>query len=67
MEINKKVSSAGCWKMVNAIQKASTPESIRERCRIAEEWLNANEVITNEEYDDLMMAVSFLYRESYHI
>ena len=67
MKINKKVSVAGCWKMVNGIQKASTPEGIRERCRIAEEWLKANEVITNEEYDDLMMAVAFQYRESYHI
>lgn len=53
--------------MVNAIQNGKTPEEIRERCQIAAEWLKANEVISFEEYDDLMNAVSYLHRESYHI
>lgn len=52
--------------MVNAIQNGRTPEEIRERCNIAEEWLQANEVIDNETYDSMMMTVSYLYRESYH-
>lgn len=52
--------------MVNAIQGGKTPAEVRERCRIAEEWLNANEVINNEQYDDLMMTVAYLHRDSYH-
>lgn len=66
MTINRTLSVKGCWAMVNNIQKARTPEELRERCGIAEEWLKANDVITNDEYDDLMMTVAFLYRESYH-
>ena len=65
--INTKLSLSGCWKMVNAIQNGRTPDDIRHRCRIAEEWLIANEVISNEEYDDLMMTVSWIHRESYHM
>lgn len=52
--------------MVNRIESAQTPREIRERCIIAEEWLTANTRITNEEYDELMMAVSYIYRDSYH-
>lgn len=66
-EINKKLSLKGCWNMVNRIQLANTPEQIRERCRIAEEWLTANEVISNEEYNELMKSVTYLNRESYHL
>ena len=66
MEINKNLSPDRCWKMVNKIQLGKTAEEIRERCHVAEQWLMANVVITNEEYDDLMMAVSYLHRESYH-
>lgn len=65
MSVNTRLSVKGCWTMVNRIQKGSTPADIRERCNIAEEWLKANEIITNEEYDELMMTVSWLYRESY--
>lgn len=64
--INPRLSVKGCWKMVNAIQNASTPKEVRERCDIAEEWLVANTVITSEEYNDLMMTVTYLFRESYH-
>lgn len=64
--INTNLSLSGCWKMVNAIQNGKTKEAILERCRIAENWLRANEIITNEEYNDLMLAVSALYREAYH-
>jgi len=66
-EINTKLSLKGCWKMVNAIQNGKTAEEIRERCRIAEQWLTKNEIISIDEYDSLMMAVSSLHRESYHI
>lgn len=65
MKINKNLSLKGCWRMVNAIQNGNTTEEIRERCRIAEEWLRENDVITNEEYNDLMMAVSYQHRESF--
>ncbi len=63
--INTKLSLRGCWEMVNRIQNARTPEGIRERCEIASNWLYANEVISNSDYDDLMRTVSYLYRMSY--
>ena len=67
MAINKNLSVDGCWRMVNAIQNGKTPHEIRERCRIAEEWLKANEVIDNDQYNDMMMTVAYLHRESHHI
>lgn len=67
MTINRTLSVKGCWAMVNNIQNARTPKEVRERCGIAEEWLKANEVITADEYDELMMSVAYLYRESYHL
>ncbi len=66
-KINEKLSLAGCWKMVNAIQNGKTPDEIRERCEIAKEWLNANQVISVEDWDSLTGAVAYLYRESYHM
>lgn len=65
--INTKMSLDKCREMVNRIQLGNTPEEIRKRCNVAEKWLKANEVISNEEYDDLMRTVSYLYRESYHL
>lgn len=65
MKINTTLSYNGCWKMVNAIQNADTPREIRERCRIAAEWLEANTVINFEQFDELMMTVAYLHRESY--
>lgn len=67
MKINTKLSVAGCWKMVNAIQNGGTADEIRNRCTIAEQWLKRNEVIDNDQYNDLMLAVSYLYRESFHM
>jgi hypothetical protein len=66
MNINKKLSVSGCWKMINAIQNGETPQKIRERCHIAEQWLNANQVINFDQYNDMMMTVAYLHRESYH-
>lgn len=66
-QINKRLSVNGCWKMVNAIQNGKTPEEIRQRCAIAMNWLDENEVIDNDTYNDLMMTVSWLHRESYHM
>jgi hypothetical protein len=67
MNINTKLSVDGCWKMVNAIQNGKDAEDIRNRCHIAEVWLKANEIIDNDEYNDLMMTISYLHRESYRI
>lgn len=64
--INTRLSTKGCWRMVNAIQNGRTPEEIRERCNVAETWLKANEIITNDDFDDLMMTVAWLHRESLH-
>lgn len=63
MEINKNLSLEGCWKMVNNIYNATTPDAIRNRCLIAERWLKANVVISSDDFDELMMAVSGIYRE----
>lgn len=65
MKINKRLPLNRCWDMVNNIQRGKTPQEVRERCNIAEEWLTANEVITIDEYDSLMMTVAYLHRESY--
>lgn len=65
--INTKLSLSGCWKMVNAIQNGKTPTDIRKRAAIAEEWLRANEVIDYDQYNELMKATAYLYRESYRI
>ena len=66
MEINTRLSVNGCWRMVNAIQNGRTAKEIRERCRIAIEWLNANKVIGYDQYNELMETVAYLHRESYH-
>lgn len=51
----KSLNLSQCWTMVNRI-------SNMEQVAIAEEWLKkAN--ITTEEWDELMMAVSYIYRE----
>lgn len=36
-----------------------------EKLHIAERWIKENEVITNDEYNDLMMALSYISRELY--
>lgn len=58
MAINTKLSLKRCWDMVNRVQNF-------EQAAIAEQWLMANEVISNEEFDELMNALSFIYRELY--
>lgn len=67
MKINTRLSVEGCWKMVNAIQNGNTPQEIRERCRIAAKWLEENENLDYDQYNEMMMAVTYLHRESYHI
>lgn len=66
MKINRSLSINGCWKMVNAIQNGKSPEDIRTRAAVATEWLNANEIISIEEYGALMNTVAYIVRESYH-
>ena len=56
--INPKLSLKGCWTMVNRVGNF-------EKLNIAYNWLRANEVITNEEYNDLMMTLSYISRELY--
>ena len=54
--INKKLSLKGCWAMVNRVDTI-------EKANIAESWLRENELLSNEDYDDLMMALTYLYRD----
>lgn len=56
--VNPKLSLKGCWAMVNKVDTL-------EKLTIAEQWLKANEAITNDEYNDLMMALSYISRELY--
>ena len=56
--INPKLSLKACRAMVNRVDNF-------EKLKIAENWLRANEVITNEEYNDLMMTLSYISRELY--
>ena len=58
--INPNLPLKRCWDMVNRIDTF-------EKANIAEEWLTKNEVITIDEYDDLMRAVAYKVRELYHI
>lgn len=58
-QINTKLPLSKCWQMVNRISSKAQVE-------IAKEWLMANEVISNDEYDELMRAVSYIYRELNH-
>lgn len=67
MAINKRLSLRGCWRMVNAIQNGDTPKEIRQRAWIAAEWLKANEIIDEDQFDELMDTVAYLVRESYHM
>lgn len=64
--INTTLSLDGCWTMVNRIQLGRTSQEIRERCRIAEKWLRANKVISNDDFDKLMMTVALIHRETNH-
>ncbi len=57
--INPNLSVQRCWDMVNRV------ETVRQGA-VAEAWLQANRVISNEEYNELMMALTFLIREAYH-
>lgn len=66
MAINKRLSLRGCWRMVNAIQNGDTPKEIRQRAWIAAEWLKANEVISIDDFDELMDTVAFWVRASYN-
>lgn len=65
--INTKLSVKKCWDMVNATQNGKDPADIRERCKVAAEWLEKNEVIDYDQYNDMMMAISYTFRESYHL
>lgn len=66
MKINTKLNLKGCWAMVNRIQEASTPAEIRKRCQIAITWLDANEIISIDDYNSLIETIAYLHRESYH-
>lgn len=56
--VNRNLSLKGCWLIVN------TAETLEE-CKIAYNWIYDNEVITNDEYDDLMITLSYKTREAY--
>lgn len=62
--INPRLTLRQCWAMVNRIQSDS-PQTQLERFKIAEQWLRANTVITNDEFDSLMSAATYLCREAF--
>lgn len=63
--INVNLSVSGCWKMVNRIQLGRNRAEILDRCKIAEKWICKNKVITSEQGNELMRAITQLYREAY--
>lgn len=65
--VNHELSVGGCWQMVNRIQLADSGMEMRRRCVLCEVWLFGNEVITTDEFDELMRAVSQCYRDSYKL
>lgn len=65
--INVNLSLSGCWKMVNRIQLGKDPTEIMQRCKIAEKWICKNKVITSEQGNELMRAITQLYREAYRM
>lgn len=55
------------WKIVNDIQTAQTEKEIRKRCNEAEKLIRADNSISNDAFDELMMTIAYLYRESAEI
>ena len=56
--VNTKLSLKGCWEMVNRVDTL-------EKATVAINWLENNELLSNEDYNDLMMALSWIMRELY--
>jgi len=57
--INPNLPLQRCWDMVNRIDTVA-------QANVAEAWLRANNIIDNEQFDDLMMALCYQRREAYH-
>ena len=52
------------WNIVNNIQVGKTPGEVRQRCNEAEKLIRADKTMDNDTFDELMMAIAFLYREA---
>lgn len=64
MKVNRNLSVAGCWKMIGAIENGKDLDEIWTRCEIATEWLIQNEVISLEEFDSMMSAITYISMEA---
>ena len=58
-------SLSKCWNMVNRIDECDNDTEKLKRCEIAEGYLVGNKVIDDDDFDQLMSAVSYLRREAY--
>ena len=56
--VNPSLSLTRCWEMVNRV------ETVRQGA-IAEEWLEANRVISAEEHGELMIALTWQIRDAF--
>ncbi len=56
--INPNLSIKRCWDMVNRV------ETVRQGA-VAEAWLAANKVISTEEFNELMMALTWQIRDAF--
>ena len=54
--VNRNLSVRGCWRMVNAVNSL-------EKVKVAQQWLDNNDVISIDEYDALMRSLSYISRE----
>ncbi len=56
--VNPDLPLRRCWEMINRV------ETVRQGA-IAEEWLEANRVISAEEHGELMIALTWRIREAF--
>lgn len=52
------------WKIVNDIQMATSADKLRTLCNNAEKLIREDTHISNEDFDELMQAISYLYRNA---
>jgi hypothetical protein len=55
------------WNIVNNIQTAKTAEEMRKKCNNAEKLIRDDSSINNDDFDELMMTIAYLHRESYRL
>ena len=50
------------WDIVNSIPALNDSMDIRSKCNSVEKMLKSDDTLSNDDFDELMMAISFIYR-----